>query len=128
MIRRLLFALLLVPACSSSDEPPPPVPDGITCASAVGAADTEAANRALGQSSAGACVVLTGTSYDSLASVKQGVIVTSAKNARATIKGAVLEGGTLAHLDVVGATGNGVTARGGTMTDVKISGAKNAAL
>ena len=131
MIRRLLFVLLLVPAgCSSSDDtaPAPPAPDGLSCRSTVGAGDTVSAEQSILSATAGTCVVLTGTSYGELPGVKAGVIVTSAKGARATVKKAILEGGTLAHIDVVGADGNGVTSDGGAMIDVKVSRAKYAAL
>lgn len=140
-IRALVtFALISAFGCGSSDDEAPPAspPDGVSCSSAVGAADADGALRAAEGAQAGACVVLTGSSYVGLAlSLKPGVMLVGAKGMRPKITpaegvpGIVLaDGAGLANVDVVGAPQSGIVALGAhaRVKDVAVSGAKGAGL
>lgn len=135
MVRRLLALLPLVVACGSSSTgggSPGSAPDDVACASVVSAASADDVQSALDRAPKGACVVLTGSSYGPGAeyTVKEGVTLAGGKGLRPGVdRGIIVVGGRVANLDVTSSAGIGVALSGGaTLTDVKVAGAKSAAV
>lgn len=122
-------------ACSSSTTDggtPGSAPDDVACASVVTASSSDQVQAALDGAPKGSCVVLTGSSYGAGTeyTVKDGVTLTGGKGLRPGVdRGIIVVGGTVANLDVTNAAGIGIAVKsGGTLHDVKVSGAKSAAM
>lgn len=144
MIASRLRSLALVPALTvlagacGSDPEGGGAPPGIACTGTQSAGDAASARAALAAAGDGACVVLTGGTYEGPFEVPAGRKLVAGSGARATITGgtasapAVLlsEGAALAGVDVLNAGGVGVAVRAAsaTISDVKVTGAKSAAL
>lgn len=132
-----LAAPLAGSACSSSSTPTPTTPPSVSCASSSNAGDAASAKQALAAAASGACVVLTASVAGPL-EVPAGVALVAAQGARVSVTGGTAtepaitlrEGAALAGVDVVGAAGVAVAVRGASarLSDVKITGAKRAAL
>ncbi len=134
-----LALLAIAPACSSSDDSAASAPDGVTCGSAASATD-EASLRAGLDQGAGTCVVVKSAITSSTPIVvKSGVTLVGAKGARAAITVAGSPGpaielednAKLGNIDLsVTNVSVGVAIRvpNARVFDVKVSGAKSAAL
>ena len=128
---------VVAPGCAS--DPESETPAGLSCAKTASAGDTAAAKSALASAGAGACVVLTGQSYDGPLEIPQGVTLTGRSGVRTVITGGsaaqqaviyVGEGSGLANVEVRDAVGVaiGVRASKARLSNVAVSGAKKAAL
>lgn len=140
--RTLLFgaaaALAGCTGCSSSSASGGDAPPGVTCASSQSAGDTDAAKSALASAASGSCVFLTGATYAGPLTVPAGVTIASPAGARTKISGGtekepavtLAEGAGIANVDVDAAPGVAIAVRAGNahVTDVKVTGAKTAAL
>jgi hypothetical protein len=114
-------------------------PPGILCTVTSVAADSDALTRALASTEPGGCVVLKASgTYAGVFEVRAGLSLVSEAGTRATLSGGATsqpvvklnEGAQLASVDVVNASGVGVAVYGSkaTVRDVKVTGARSAAL
>lgn len=125
------------PGCSDDASSGGAPPAGVSCSSVATAATSDAAKAAVASAAPGSCVVLTGASFAGPFEVRAGVSLVAEAGKRVTITGAAAgptltlgEGSLAAGLDVVDAGGVGIAVRAANarLSDVKVSGAKNAAL
>jgi hypothetical protein len=123
---------------TSSSSGSGPAGTGLTCATTKSAADSAALSTALAGATSGTCVVLSAASYAGPLKVPAGVSLVAQSGARATVTGGTAqdpavslgEGGGLVGVDVIDAGGVGIAVRGANaiLSNVTVSGAKNAAL
>ena len=136
-----LVALGLAGAsCSSESSSSGSVPPGLalTCSSMTSANEAGAARAALSTAGSGSCVVLSSGTYAGPFKVPAGVALVAQSGSRATVTGGTAqdpavslgEGSQLAGVDVVDSGGVAIAIRAANavVTDVTVSGAKNAAL
>jgi len=126
------------PGCSDDAPRGGAPPPGVSCSSVATAATSDAAKAAVASAAAGSCVVLTGASFAGPFDVRAGVALVAEAGKRVTITGGTAqapalslgEGSVVAGLDVIDAGGVGVAVRAASarLSDVKVTGAKNAAL
>lgn len=131
-----VLSMIVAPGCAS--DPEGEAPSGLSCAKTASAGDTAAAKSALASAGAGACVILTGQSYDGPLEIPQGVTLAGRTGTRTVITGSnpqlpaiyVGENSGLANVEVKDAVGVaiGVRASKAKLSNVAVSGAKKAAL
>ncbi|MBX3220429.1 MAG: right-handed parallel beta-helix repeat-containing protein [Labilithrix sp.] len=138
---RLRYSLLTVLALAGcgNDDRDVQTPAGLDCTVTSVAADSDGLSRALASTDTGGCVLLAQTAtYVGTFEVRAGVSLAAEAGTRATLRGGsagfpvvkLNEGAQLVGVDVLEAGGVGVAVYGSkaTVRDVKVSGAKSAAL
>jgi hypothetical protein len=134
------LAALALTACSSTSSVSGTVPPGlgISCSTTTSASDAASARTALAAASSGTCVVLPAGSHAGPFTVPPGVALVAQNGARATITGGTAqepaislgEGSQLGAVDLVDSGGVGIAVRAANavLSNVSVTGAKNAAI